>query len=425
MKALARGQKATLSSLGASPAGLEVAVTLRVPGPSSVDISCFGLDEGGKLSDDRYFVFYNQPASPCGSIKAKGAGGGADQVFSVNLGGLPQTIKRLVFTATIDGTATMKDLSPGSVRVSSSGTPVADFTLQSSDYAGEKALMLLELYWKDEWRVAATGQGFNGGLAALLTHFGGEVAEEKGAPAAPPPLPPKVSLSKITLTKPGESHKVSLIKGASAPQKLVVKATWTDNGDDSADNDDLDLRVGLLLPDGRVKFIQAPDFAGSFDAEPYARHLGDVTVASAKEPATETVEVNPAIAQRYGGKVAMVFSVYSAVSNGAVAVASLRPLMKMEYGGQVVECAFDFTKSPVAKNSSVYSYVIGIAVIDGDSITLAPSGMTSAPGSEHTPWLAWDLAGRPSVTMDGPAVFKGQAPSKAAAYNKKNPRRYS
>ncbi|MEZ0387848.1 MAG: hypothetical protein ACAI34_12310, partial [Verrucomicrobium sp.] len=132
----------------------------------------------------------------------------------------------------------------------------------------------------------------------------------------------------------------------------------------------------------------------------------------------------PAIAQRLGGRVGMVFSVYSAVSNGAVSVASLRPIMKMEYGNQVVECAFDFMKIAASKDDSVYSYVIGLAVIDAEGITLEPSGVTSPPGSENTPWLQWTPAGGLKVSIDGPAVFKGSLAARAATYNKNNPRRY-
>ncbi|PMC11655.1 stress response protein TerZ, partial [Klebsiella aerogenes] len=50
--------------------------------------------------------------------------------------------------------------------------------------------------------------------------------------------------------------------------------------------------------------------------------------------------INPEISRLAGGKVALVCSVYSAVSNGAVSVASLKPKMRMEYGDRVVECSF-------------------------------------------------------------------------------------
>jgi tellurite resistance protein TerA len=268
------------------------------------------------------------------------------------------------------------------------------------------------------WRFSATGQGFNGGLDALIRHFGGEVAEPVVVQQ------PKVSLSKVTLTKAGETHKVSLAKGAGAPAKLIVKATWTDNGDGSADNDDLDLRVGVLFPDGRMYFVTAPDAPGSLERVPYVRHLGDVTGASKNEPATETVEVNPSIANLVGGPVTLVFSIYSALANGTVSVASMSPKMRMEYGLQIVECAYDFSAMK-GGDDGVYTYVIGTASISGDAIELSPSGMTSTAGTENTPWLSRTAGGSIRISMDGPAVFKAALRSKETKYNASNPRRYS
>lgn len=436
MKFITRGQKSTLASLGVEgfTPTVSLSVALELSGGPEIDVCCFGLDEQGRLSDERYFVFYNQPQSPCGAVSAKGGSVGARQVFQIDFSKLPTTIKRLVFSATVDGLAAMRQITRGLVQVSAAGAPIAEFQLQGSDYADEKALMLAELYWKDGWRLAATGQGFSAGLPGLIKHFGGEVEEKRPVPPltnVPPPLPDaspqpltggaKGILQKITLTKPGQSHSLTLEKGASAPRKMIVRATWVDNGDDSDDNDDLDLRVGILLADGRMRFICAPDRVGNFDIEPFIRHTGDVISASLMEPATETVEVNPAIAQSCGGKVALVFSVYSAVSNGAVSVASLRPTMRMEYGQQIVECAFDFTKTKAAFDDSVYTYVIGIAIIDKNSIRLEPSGMTSSPGSESTPWLEWNGSKGVKLSMNGPVVFKG---ADASAENHGNYRRY-
>ena len=431
MKTLVRGQKAKLADIALGDC-FESVINLSLPSGSSIDVSCFGLDATDKLSDDRYFIFFNQRKSPEGAISAAGAGKSGQETFALDLSRLPATVKKLVFTATIDGAATMAQVHSGSLRLMKSGEVAVDFPLIGSDYSAEKAIILGEIYLKDVWRFAAVGQGFNGGLSALLKHFGGEEITPPAASApAPPPLPVvpppihttagKVSLSKVTLTKAGQSHSLSLEKGPSAPRKLTVKATWTDNGDDSDDNDDLDLRVGILLADGRMKFIQAPDRAGNFDSDPFVRHLGDITSASAKEPATETVDVNPSIAQRCGGRVALVFSVYSALANGAVSVASMHPIMRMVYGQQVVECAFDFSKTSAAADQTVYTYVIGLAIIDGDSITLQPSGRTSDPGSENTPWLKWESAKGIQLSMNGPAVFKS---ADASSLNKGNPNRY-
>ena len=394
MNEIVRGHKGKLSDLGCSST-LSAAITMDAPG-SVIDVSCFGVDANGRLTDDRYMVFFNQTASPSNEVTL--ASSGSTSTFAMRLDDLPATIDRLVFAASIDGAGTMKGLSASSMSLGSSV-----FRFSGTDFDTEKAVIIGEIYRRDgSWRFGAVGQGFAGGLSALLAHFGGAEAAPVVEVAAP-----KISLSKVTLTKSDEKHKVSLIKGASAPKKLIVKATWQDNGDGNDGNDDLDLRVGILLADGSMKLIAAPKQSGSFDSHPYVKHLGDVQVASAKEPATETVEVNPGIADFFGGKVALVFSVYSAVSNGAVSVASLKPVMRIEYGDQVVECAFDFTKSKAANSTSIYTFVIGTAIIDGASIELSPSGLTSKPGSENTPWLKWK-GNSVDVSMDGPAVFKGQ-----------------
>lgn len=47
--------------------------------------------------------------------------------------------------------------------------------------------------------------------------------------------------------------------------------------------------------------------------------------------------------------------------------------MKMQYGDQIIECVFNPSVSPAAKQN-VYTYVIGLAVIDESSITLEHSG---------------------------------------------------
>ncbi|MFC6591707.1 TerD family protein [Deinococcus lacus] len=51
---------------------LRLAVTL--PGLSDVDVSLFGLDAQRQLADDRYFIFYNQVASPEGALRQEAGG---------------------------------------------------------------------------------------------------------------------------------------------------------------------------------------------------------------------------------------------------------------------------------------------------------------------------------------------------------------
>ena len=57
-----RGQKGKLADMGCI--GLfPVAIQVAAQG-MDIDISCFGLDAQGQLSDDRFMVFFNQLSCP-------------------------------------------------------------------------------------------------------------------------------------------------------------------------------------------------------------------------------------------------------------------------------------------------------------------------------------------------------------------------
>lgn len=79
----------------------------------------------------------------------------------------------------------MSQVGPGYIRIVAGGEEVARYSFTGAEFSTERAVMLADVYLKDVWRFAAVGQGFDGGLDALLRNFGGEVAEE--APAAAPP----------------------------------------------------------------------------------------------------------------------------------------------------------------------------------------------------------------------------------------------
>ncbi|MEV0257550.1 TerD family protein [Streptomyces sp. NPDC050732] len=178
-----RGHKAKVSDLTAGT-DLYVGVQISAPG-LTFDISCFGLDASERLSDDRYFIFFNQPKSPEESIQLLGAQAGDTESFRVTLDRIPQQIQRLSFTATIDGAGQMSQVASGYIRIVAGGEEVARYAFNGAEFSTERAVMLGDFYMKDVWRFAAIGQGFDGGLDALLRNFGGEVAEEE--PAAPQP----------------------------------------------------------------------------------------------------------------------------------------------------------------------------------------------------------------------------------------------
>ena len=87
-----------------------------------------------------------------------------------------------MFVAAIDGNGTMRAIGQSAMTL---GDAVR-FPWSGADFQDEKAVIVGEIYRKDGvWRFGAVGQGFNGGLSALLAHFGGAEA----APRAPAPAP--------------------------------------------------------------------------------------------------------------------------------------------------------------------------------------------------------------------------------------------
>jgi len=126
---------------------------------------------------------------------------------------LPQTIQHLVMTAAIDGQPVMSQTQQILVQVVNlQQQVVAEFRLDGHMFDQERAAMLIEIYRKDNiWRLAANGQGFSAGLAALIQHFGGEVAEEAAPQVTPPPLSMIDLKKKLSLEKAEKTGNASII----------------------------------------------------------------------------------------------------------------------------------------------------------------------------------------------------------------------
>lgn len=208
---ITKGQRLPLAQIVQNNESFQIAVNINSPG-LAVDFACFGLDAAGKLSDDRYMTFFNQPETPCGGIKLCVVN--PDPIaFQLCLHQLPPSIDRLMITASIDGQGTMQQIHDGYLRFLCGNQESARFTFTGTDFQQEKALMLGELYRKDgEWRFIAFAQGFNGGLEALVKYFGGEVAETTQAATAKISLEKKIAAQAPKLVDLAKKATISLEK---------------------------------------------------------------------------------------------------------------------------------------------------------------------------------------------------------------------
>ncbi len=210
MQELSRGARLPLAQ---DVSDNELQVSLAADG-LALDFACFAIDSAGKLVDDRYMTFFNQPTTPCGGVALTRQGSSVDG-FAFRLTNLPPKVERVVITASIDGGGAMSQLARGHVGLHGAQGAKAEFArfaFTGQDFAQEQAVMLGEFYRRDGgWRFMAVGQGFNGGLPALVRHFGADVAQDP-VPAASAPAPPSISLEKRVEAKAPQL--VNLVKSA-------------------------------------------------------------------------------------------------------------------------------------------------------------------------------------------------------------------
>jgi len=205
MNHLTVGQRAPLGNLAIEDTA-PITLKFTRQSPIEMDISCFALDAAGKLINDDYMVFYNQPTSPCGQIKLTHyesqptANKGIQAEFEANLSKLATNIDSLFFVLSADTPLNqVQSLEIGIWQQSQK----AQAQYQAADFAQQQASMLMQLYRKGGvWRVSNVAQGFNGGLAAIVQHFGGDVEESSSTvEATVAPVQAKPSLEKVMLDK--------------------------------------------------------------------------------------------------------------------------------------------------------------------------------------------------------------------------------
>lgn len=158
------------------------ALTLRVPGP--FDVSALITDDGGRVSGDADFVFYNQPSAPGARLT-----GDSVTLWPHQL--RPGASRVTVVISPADPGTALGTLPVPTLSIAQGdGPPLARFTPHRPDR--ETVLLLAEIYRRGpQWKVRALGQGYADGLAGVARDFGVDVLDEAPPPPAPaPPSPP-------------------------------------------------------------------------------------------------------------------------------------------------------------------------------------------------------------------------------------------
>lgn len=185
---LAKGQKVDLTK--SNPGLSKVIVGLgwdtnKYDGGNDFDLdtSAFLIGENGKTLSEGDFVFYGNLNHTSGSVShlgdnRSGEGEGDDEQIEVDISKIPSNITKIAFTVTIHE-AVQRDQNFG--QVSNAFIRVFNETTNeelirydlSEDYSIETAIVVGELYRHNtEWKFAAIGSGFEGGLGALCNNFG-------------------------------------------------------------------------------------------------------------------------------------------------------------------------------------------------------------------------------------------------------------
>ena len=148
-----------------------------------LDVSIFMTNEQGKVDTDTNFVFYNNPKDAAGSVvysgdNRTGEGEGDDETVNITLSKVPADVAKISFTVTIHEAQArgqnFGQVSNAYIRIvdTAKNEELLRYDL-GEDYSIETAIVVAELYRHGgEWKFAAIGSGFQGGLEALCRNVG-------------------------------------------------------------------------------------------------------------------------------------------------------------------------------------------------------------------------------------------------------------
>lgn len=148
-----------------------------------LDAIGFLVNEGGKVRNDKDFIFFNNLTSDNGAVEhtgdnRTGEGDGDDEKIKINLASIPADVSKVAVCAIIyEGQARNQNfgqVGEAYIRIvnDNGDSEIARYDL-SEDGSTETAMIFGELYrHSGDWKFRAVGQGFSGGLGPLASSFG-------------------------------------------------------------------------------------------------------------------------------------------------------------------------------------------------------------------------------------------------------------
>ncbi|MCG8700791.1 MAG: TerD family protein [Bacteroidales bacterium] len=148
-----------------------------------LDASAYILGANGKVRSDEDMIFFNNTNGANGAVvhtgdNLTGEGEGDDEQIKIDLSKVPDDVEKVSFAITIHE-ATERNQNFG--QVSNAFVRIVDESKNEElirydlgeDFSIETAIIVGELYkHNSEWKFAAIGAGYQGGLAAVCTDFG-------------------------------------------------------------------------------------------------------------------------------------------------------------------------------------------------------------------------------------------------------------
>ncbi|MFF3542397.1 TerD family protein [Streptomyces platensis] len=181
MHEMTKGSNVGLAALSDDAGSVLVSLSWSsAAGAGDADVSVLLLGGNGKVRSDADFFFYNNPASPDGSVQLLGktpTGSGSEDRISLDLTAMPPEVDRAVLAASQYGDSRFGELDDLRLTLADrAGEALLGYTIAGA--TTESAFLFGELYRRgEEWKFRAIGQGYETGLAGLATDFGIDVDE--------------------------------------------------------------------------------------------------------------------------------------------------------------------------------------------------------------------------------------------------------